>query len=261
MLRATGFVIVPLAIAGAVGAVGRRPNAPQASGAVHALGWLVIFSTTRQLRGYWMLPATPLLYILAATALQAIRNTRVRTVVAVAAVVVAVAQTASLSWKTRHSGLDELRTWVTANVRPDQQFYLVGEAILRLPKDTDAMRVYRAAYTREAVADVTGGTPFVQRHLKNWEETAALRLFDMLNFENDGGFTFYTARDLPLDKFGHLVSLRSFDYLIVQQGFTGPEIPGLDRLLAENFEFVTVRRSEGGDGSGLMHAIYRQVPR
>lgn len=260
MFRATAWVIVPLAIAGAVMALRRRANAALASVAILALGWLVIFCATRQLRGYWMLPATPLLYILAAGALQAIRNVHARRLLAVAALLIAVVQTASVSWKTRHAGLDELRSWVTANVRSDERFYLVGEAILRLPKDTEAIQVYRAAYGREAAQDAADGKPFVERHLKNWEEAAAMRLFDMLDFQNERGFTFYSARDLPVSKFGDLVSLRSFDYLIVQQGFTGPELPGLERVLAEDFDFVAMRRSEGGDGSGLMHAIYRRVP-
>jgi hypothetical protein len=208
-----------------------------------------------------MLPATPLLYILAATALQAIRNTQVRRVVAVAALLIAVPQTAWLSWQTRHAGLDDLRTWVTATVQPHEQFYMVGDSVLRLPKDTEAMQVYRTAYSREAAADLASGTPFVERHLKNWEETAALRLFDMLNFQNARGFTFYSARDLPLAKFGDLVPVDSFDYVMVQQGFTLDSMPALARELANDFEVIGTRRSEGGDGSGLLHTIYRRVRR
>jgi len=48
-------------------------------------------------------------------------------------------------------------------------------------------------------------------------------------------------------------------YLIVQEQFPVGEVPGLGRLLADDFRLVGERRSEGGDGSGLLHRVYRRV--
>ncbi len=121
------------------------------------------------------------------------------------------------------------------------------------------MRTYKAAYEREMASDLAAGTPFVARHLKNWEERAQLRLFDMLGSRNTGGYAFYNYRDFPPEKFGDLVPLERMVYLIVQQRFDTSEVPGLDRLLADRFRFVAERRSEGGNGGGLTHRIYRRT--
>lgn len=259
ILRSTGWAVVPLALAGAVGVMRQRaaPHALQ-SVAVIALGWLFIFATTRQLRGYWMLAASPLLYILAASALERLRQPRLRAVVMAAILAVMIGQTAALSWKTRRTDLNELRAWVTSHVQPGEQFYILGDAILRLPKDTGAMALYKTAYEREMAADRSQGMPFVARHLKNWEERAQLRLFDMLGFRNPGGYRFFGYRDFPTAKFGDLVSLEQMDYLIVQEQFAFDKVPGLEALIAERFHPVAERRSEGGDGRGLLHRIYRR---
>jgi hypothetical protein len=261
ILRATGWLIVPLALAGVLTVFrDRAPRlAPLRSVAFVALGWLAIFCITRQLRGYWMLAAAPLFYILAAQGLERIRQPRLRAAVMTGVLVVMVAQTAALSWRTYRTPLDGLREWVIANVGPGERFYIFGDSILRLPKDTATMQLYRTAYERQMAADLAAGMPFVERHLKNWEETAQLRLFDMLGYRNDGGRTFYHYRDLPPERFGDLAPVSGMDYLIVQEKFPVHEVPGLERLLATEFRLVAERRSEGGDGRGLMHRIYTRA--
>lgn len=259
ILRSTGWGIVPLALAGAIGVLRDRatPRALQ-SVAVIALGWLLIFATTRQLRGYWMLAASPLFYLLAASALAKLRQPRIRIALMAAILAVMIGQTAALSWKTRQTDLNELRAWVTSHVQPGEQFYILGDAILRLPKDTRAMALYKTGYEREMAADRSQGMPFVERHLKNWEERAQLRLFDMMGFQNPGGYRFFGYRDFPTAKFGDLVSLETMDYLIVQEQFRLDQVAGLEALVAERFHPVAERRSEGGDGRGLRHRIYRR---
>jgi hypothetical protein len=121
------------------------------------------------------------------------------------------------------------------------------------------MRLYQAAYQREMAADVTSGRSFVERHLKNWEERSLLRLFDMLGFQNTGGFALFNYRDLPPAKFADLAPVESMEFLIVQEGFPAGEVPGLARLLESRFQFVAERRSEGGNGGGLLHRIYRRA--
>lgn len=167
-------------------------------------------------------------------------------------------QTAMLSWQNRHTDLNELRAWVQGNVAPEQPFYLFGETVLRLPKNTAAMHVYRVAYQRQFSEDRAAGMPFAARHLKNWEEQSILRLFDMLGFRNDTGYTFYGFRELPPEKFADLVPLQQMQFILVQERFSLDQIPGLRAMLARDFTLVAERRSEGGDGSGLMHQIYRR---
>jgi hypothetical protein len=261
MLRGSGWLILPLAIGGAWAALRRPAPGTLKSVAFIALGWLTIFCITRQLRGYWMLPALPLFYVLAAWCLRRIPKPRVRLAVAGAAVVVMLGQTVALAWQIKQTNLDELRAWTVATVKPGEQFYIFGDSILRLPLNTEAMRVYKAAYEREIARDIDGGMPFVARHIKNWEELSTLRLFDMLGYRNDTGYTFYNYRDMPPQKFGDIVRLDSMNYLVVQQGFAFDEVPGLAQMLADNYRLIGSRRSEGGDGRGLLHRIYRRVPR
>jgi hypothetical protein len=252
---------LPLALAGAVIALRRPASGASKSVALLALGWLVVFATTRQLRGYWMLPATPLFYVLAAIVLQHIPRLRVRLAIAAAICAVLMSQTAALAWQTRQTDLNELRAWVTANIRPGERFYMLGDPVLRLPKDSATMRVYKVAYEREFASDLGKDMPFVERHLKNWEERAALRLFDMMGYRSESGYAFFNYRDFPPEKFSDLVDPGDMDYLIVQQQFSVDDVAGLRNLLATRFELAVERRSEGGDGSGLMHRVYRRVPR
>jgi hypothetical protein len=259
MLRGSGWVVLPMAVGGAWLAL-RRP-APEAlrSLAVIALGWLAIFCITRQLRAYWMLPALPVFYVLAAWCLSKVPSRRLQVGAAVVASAVLLGQSATAAHRIQQADLNELRAWVTSTVRPGERFYLFGDSILRVPLSTETMRVYRTAYERELAADIVKGTPFVARHLKNWEEEASLRLFDMLGFRNEGGYTFFSYRELPPQKFGDLVSLEQMDYVIVQQGFDPLEVAGLTQMLSQRFTVIGERRSEGGDGRGLVHRIYRRV--
>lgn len=270
MLRGSGWIVMPVAAAGACFALWRRgvnttrlqlaPASPAIQSlAVFALGWLVIFSTTRQLRGYWMLPALPLFYMLAAWHVARWRRPALQAAFMSAACVLMLGQTIVLSARLQRTNLDELRAWVIANVAPGEQFYMLGDSVLRLPRSTEAMRVYRTAYEREIASDIQSGRPFVERQLKNWEELATLRLFDMLGYRNGGGYSFFNYRDVPPDKFSDLISLGRMDYLIVQQQFALSSVPGLEQTLADSFSLVGERRSEGGDGSGLSHRIYRRV--
>jgi len=258
MLRGSGWVVLPMSIGGIAFAFTRGASETRRTLAVFSIGWLLIFGLTRQLRAYWMLPALPGLYMLAGCALERMPRVAVRVALAAGMVLALAGQTVGLSQRTAAADLDELRRWVVANVRPGQPIYLLGDSVLRLPLDAEAMRTYQTAYTREAAADLEQGMPFVERHLKNWEETATLRLFDMLGY-NGTGYRLLRFRELPPDKFGDLVQLDRMDFLIIERSFPTAALPGLDRLLLDRFTLVAERRSEGGDGSGLLHRIYRRT--
>ena len=47
-------------------------------------------------------------------------------------------------------------------------------------------------------------------------------------------------------------------YVIVQPGFNVSDVPELADGFEANFALVAERRSEGGDGSGMMNRIYRR---
>ena len=201
-----------------------------------------------------MLPASPLFLILAAFAISRFRVQGLRVALAASLVTIYAIQFGVMARQVRSTNLDELRTWVRENVQPHERFYVIGYSILRLPKNTRAMETYRAAYTREQEAD-RGALPFVERHIKNWEERAMLRLFDMLDFKNERGFEFYSYFELPPEKFPDLVALDRMDYLIVHDEMSSS--PALRRFL-DGYDRVATRRSEGGDGRGIVNHVYKR---
>ena len=90
--------------------------------------------------------------------------------------------------------------------------------ILRLPKNTATMRIYKTAYEREI------GVGPGQRHAVRGaasEELGRARArcgcSTCSGYRNDAGYTLFHYRDLPPEKFGDLVALDRMDYLIVQR--------------------------------------------
>ena len=123
------------------------------------------------------------------------------------------------------------------------------------------MHVYKVVYQRRVFRGSRGGNAVRGPTSEELEEQSILRLFDMLEFRNDTGYTFYGFRELPAREVRDLVPLQQMQFILVQERFSLDQIPGLRAMLARDFTLVAERRSEGGDGSGLMHQIYRRAAR
>ena len=119
------------------------------------------------------------------------------------------------------------------------------------------MRTLREVYEGVAEGDREAGLPFVERHAKNWEEASQLRLFEMLDYRNQGYYYFFYDQ-LPFDRFPQVAPLEAFEYLVVQEGFEPAQAPAVRDLLASRYVKVGEARSEGMQGRGMRNEIYRR---
>ncbi|MFH1144739.1 MAG: GtrA family protein, partial [Candidatus Eisenbacteria bacterium] len=167
MLRGSGWLVLPLALAGVVQGLRRRngqgdgPGRAELRSVTFIAGlWLLLFATIRPLRAYWMLPVLPLFYILAVHTVSRIGPRMVRgAVLGALAVVFAVLSYGEIH-QARTVRLDELRQWIRTNIPEDSSFYIVGFSVVRLPQNTDCMRTQRTAYERVMEEDREAGLPF-----------------------------------------------------------------------------------------------------
>ena len=51
---------------------------------------------------------------------------------------------------------------------------------------------------------------------EHWGERSALTLFEMLNFRNESGYTYYAYYTVPLDRFEGIMSLDDMHYIFLQ---------------------------------------------
>ncbi|MFH1144009.1 MAG: hypothetical protein V1774_05645, partial [Candidatus Eisenbacteria bacterium] len=207
-------------------------------------------------RAYWMLPVLLLFYILAVHTVSRIGPRMARGAVLGALALAFAALSYGEIHQARTVRLDELRQWIRTNIPEDSSFYIVGFSVVRLPQNTDCMSTQRTAYERVMEEDRDAGLPFTERHLKYWEETSRLRLHDMLGRQSSG-YYFFCYHDLPFDRFPE-AALESFEYILVQEGFERAADPHLREILARGYAKVAEARSEGMQGRGLLHEIYKR---
>lgn len=261
-LRGAGWLVLPLVVWSAVAAWRERADVEQnrlRSLALLASCWLLLFLGLRQLRAYWMLPALPLLYLAALASLASLRRGRLAAAVVAALLLVLGWQSVEQARKLRRVGYGELREWVRTNVRAEEPFFIFGYSALDLPKNTQCMSKTRQGLERGLAADLAAGVPYVERHLKNWEEQSALSLMDLLGFRNEPGWEFYSYFGTPLDRFRGIVDIDDMRYLLVQEGFNSPPDFPLGDYLAEDFDLVaTDVTGNGGGDFGLAYRIYRR---
>ena len=258
-LKGTGWVVLPLVGLGAWQAWRDRSDRRAGSVALLAVGWMILFLSIRQLRPYWMLPALPVFYLAAVLALTRMRR-EVAAGVATLLLLALGAQTVQVTRQLGQVPYTELKTWVTDNVAADAPMFIFGYEALDLPRNTACMARVRAGLEREMAADIQAGTPFVERHLKNWEETSRLTLFDLLNNTSDQGYDYYSYYLTPLDKFTGLLDMDAMQYLLVMEGFESPDDFPLQDYLAAHFTLRTTVTGNGGGGFGLTYRIYERRP-
>ena len=220
--------------------------------------WLAIFAAIRQMRAYWMLPVLPLFYIATVATLSSLKQSWLRNTFAVMLVLISFTQSSCQFLEIYKADLNGLRQWITENIRQDEPFYILGYSVLQLPESAKCIQKTREGCEAGIAMDLAQDLPFTYRHLKNWEELTALRLYDMLNNKSDWGYTFYSYYKHPLDKFRNIISLNDMNYIFVQQYFNMDNEPELKKYISENFVLIAERLSEGGGGKGLNHKIYRR---
>jgi|HigsolmetaAR205D_1030408.scaffolds.fasta_scaffold00078_22 hypothetical protein len=257
ILRGTGWIAVPVIVAGCW--VGFRDRALASSKiktiAVVAVGWLLLFSLIRQMRAYWMLPALPVFYVMAAYALSSVRNRSWTIVAAGLLLAVLGAQSIRQVLFLRAAPYTELVEWVSENAS-DHAIYVLGFDAITLPKNTRCIERTRAVVERLLESDRREGLTFTERHVKNWEERTTLVLFDMLENRFESGFEFYDVYTTPPETFGSVVGWDDIKFILVQDDFNMDEAPAVRNLLDAHFELSGKKTGAGGGDYGLKYKIY-----
>ena len=267
-LRGTGWLILPLLIGLAASLLRTKflrtkPASPHNQAIVSlvfvACLFMLFFLSIRQLRAYWMLPALPLFYVAALYAVAQVKSKWVIGVSLIAVFGIFMQQFMQQSHAFDKAQFGEMRTWVSANVQPNEVIYIVGYETLFLPCNSQCLANRKFSIETRIRQAVALGESFTERHIRNWEERAELQLIDMLN-EQAEGFNYYTINGAPLNSLYPRVKLADIQYLIVLPGYHTPEADELLHQALPHFTKVATTNAPGGKAGtgGLPYDIYKR---
>ncbi|WP_321371081.1 hypothetical protein [uncultured Desulfuromusa sp.] len=261
ILRGSGWLVVPVLLCAVLLIMWKSKNNDSGQRAksiiFQSVCWLLLFSTIRQLRAYWMLPVLPLFYISAVYALSQLRKTKIAAALAIVLLLMMGGQSYSQFRELKSIDFNELRTWVQ-NHAVDKPIYIFGYEALMLPKNTICIQNRVTGLNRTLKISLAEGLSFTYRHLKNWEERSALILFDILGNKYEPGYEYYGIYSTPLDSYSDIISLDKMSYVFVQAHFPVNTQSGLEKYLQEHFTMITELTGAGGGGAGLKYKIYER---
>lgn len=260
IIKGTGVFTVPLIILSIVMLVKNkslRQNNKIVSVLLLSVLWLMLFSSIRQLRAYWMLPALPLFYIIATYALFELKNKWLVITTATTMFCLMVFQSYQQSNEFKQIPYNELRAWVEQNVSQEEKLFILGYDALFLPLSKEATEVFSSGYNKLMNEAKERGESFTERHVRFWEERTKLKLIDMYNLK-DKGYTYYSYYKTPLKDFAELIDFDNMDYIVVLDIFVSDTI-NIDLLVKSKYTKVTSVIGPGGGGSGLTYTIYQKV--
>jgi|GEM_PF-2326061 len=265
VLRGTGWLAIPLML-GALFVIFKQSRATLnqnlKSLILIASLFLLLFCSLRVLRGYWMLPALPLFYILAIYAIKQIQH---KWLVIFTALIICSVMAIQSFQQYKHftqARYNELQTWVKANVKSEDTVYIVGFDTLFLPKNTTSLR-NRKAVLMEGLEDAAQqGENFTSKHIRLWEERAELMLIDMLNATSVTGYNYYSLNDGPLEHLMGATNYEEIDFMFVMKGITDIQTKDLLTRVQADFVKITEANTPGGKSGtgGLTYEIYARKP-
>jgi hypothetical protein len=221
--------------------------------------WLVLFASIRVLRAYWMLPALPLFYMAAAFVIVYAARAYWRLPVLALLFGVFGTQLWLESKAFRDVPFNELRSWVTQNVEPDDTVYILGYTALNLPLNTSAIQQHKQVLEAGFSDSVADDESFIMRHIRLWEERARYRLFNMLNFQSGVGYRYFGYNSFLPDVMEQFVSFDKVNFILLQDHFDLSGEAELSRLLQEEYKPVTSLTAPGGGGYGLSYYVYKRT--
>ncbi len=264
MLKNTGWLFIPLFIA--IGAntllKGEKPSPRLLGNLIFiVLCFLLAFAAIRQLRGYWMLPALPVFYALLAYWLVVY----IRPAAGVALTAIALClfgyQLYQQSSEFKNANYAQLQTWVQQQLKPSDKLYIIGYDTLFLPCNTRCIQTRTAVINDLNSEAISNGEPFTHRHIRLWEEHSQLTLFNMLNYQSDQGFDYYSFYQAPLAVLEHYQPFSNFNYVVVMQGFHAEGADELISRVKSELHFVATVNAPGGKAGtgGLAYDIYAKA--
>jgi hypothetical protein len=265
VLRSTGWLVVPLLL-GALFLIIKQwrssNNQNLKSLALIAGLFLLLFCSLRVLRGYWMLPALPLFYILAIYSIHQFKHRWAVICIAVIICSVMAVQSFQQYQHFTQARYNELQTWIKANVKSEDTLYVVGYDTLFLPKNTTSLQNRKRILSQGLEAATQQGESFTARHVRLWEERAELMLIDMLNATSNTGYNYYSLNSTPLEYLAGAVSYDEIDFMFVMKGITDADTKGLLTKIHNDFIKITEANAPGGKSGtgGLTYEIYARKP-
>lgn len=265
ILRSTGWLAIPLMLGGLFLIIKQwrsTLNQHLKSLVLIASLFLLLFCSLRVLRGYWMLPALPLFYILAIYAIKQIPHKLSTIFVAVIICSLMAIQSFQQYQHFTQARYNELQTWIKANVKPEDTLYVVGYDTLFLPKNTTSLQNRKMVLTQGVEGAIQQGESFTARHVRLWEERAELMLIDMLNATSATGYNYYSSNSTPLEYLAGTVNYDDIDYMLVMKGISDRDTKGLLTKIQQDFVKITEANAPGGKSGtgGLAYDIYARKP-
>lgn len=264
VLRGAGWVAVPSCIALGVLVFGKRLQMPEQIRSLIFIALLIIstFFCIRVMRGYWMLPALPLLYLATAYLLHLFTQKFLQAGFAALCFAIATAQCYQQVHDFSKAQYHQLQDWVTTHVSPSAPIYIVGYDTLFLPKNTQALVNQKKVIERQLEKALASNESYTSRHVRLWEERSQLQLIDMLDVRSAAGFNYYSLNGAPLDDLQGIVDFADIQYLVVDPAYKTPEAKDILEKLHVNFSKVASVTAPGGRAGtgGLAYDIYVRNP-
>ncbi len=263
VMKSTGWLTIPLLLSAAVLILKQwKTNLNQKHKSLLLVAglFLLLFCSLRVLRGYWMLPALPLFYILSTYTLSQIKNRIVTLSVVIVIFTIFSFQIFQQHQHFNKASYNELQTWIKANVKDEDTLYILGFDTIFLPYTTTNLQNRKFALTNSLEKAVKEGEDFTSRHVRLWEERAALMLIDMLNGQSPQGYNYYSLNGTPLESLEGVLSYDDVDYMLVMKGVNNADTNGLLARTHVDFIKVTEANAPGGSSGtgGLTYEIYKR---
>jgi hypothetical protein len=260
ILKGTGIFTVPLIITSLVLLFKNetlRKNNKIMSVVLLSILWLILFSSIRQLRAYWMLPALPLFYIVAIYVIFKIKNKWSVIGALLVTICLMTYQSFQQSKEFQNVPFNEFRAWVQQNVKEDEKLFIFGYDALFLPLSKEAQDITSNGYRKLMIEAKDIGQSYTERHVRFWEERSKMQLFDMYSPPTET-FTYYSMFKTPLKDFSELIDFDNMNYIVVLEGIFGEEV-NIDYYWKNKYSKVITVNGPGGGGTGLNYTIYKKV--
>jgi hypothetical protein len=263
ILRATGWATIPLLLAAVFLIIKQwRTGLNQNIKSLLIIAglFLLLFCSLRVLRGYWMLPALPLFYLLATYTLSQFKHKILSIALAGVMCGLLVVQTFQQYQHFNNARYNELQTWVKANIKAEDTIYILGFDTFFLPQNTTNLQNRKTVLTQGLERAIDQGESFTMRHIRLWEERSALLLIDMLNTSSATGYNYYSLNSTPLENLANRVSYDDIDYMFVMKGISDADTKGALTKTQHDFVKLTEVNAPGGkEGTGgLTYEIYKR---
>lgn len=261
LLNGTGWLVVPAVLAAYILLFrGEKPQALKSLAIISGIA-LIVFASTRVLRGYWMLPALPFFYLLATYAIAQVKQKHIQAVAVTGLLGIFATQLTQQTIHFKNAHHDQLQTWVKNHVKNTDVIYILGYDTLFLPLSQECIQTRIDRINRSFQQSINEKESFTMRHVRLWEERAELKLLEMQQSNKWSGYNYYSLNGMPPNDLDKIVGFNQVKYVLVMKGITNQETAGLLQKVQSDFTLVTEANAPGGKSGtgGLTYQIYKKV--